>query len=67
MIENNNCPKCKYVYEITWDDDSDKYYNDYDEELIDEVTEELYPEYCPFCGTHRDYCSEEDASDIFLD
>ncbi len=64
MIESNKCTKCKYAYEVTWDDDG-QYYNDYDETYDDNPEEDLYPEHCPFCGTHKNYCDEEDASDIF--
>lgn len=66
MIVSNKCTKCKYVYELTWDDEGDKYYNDYDEQdEDDDYDDDLYPEYCPFCGLHKNYCDEEDSSDIF--
>jgi len=61
MIETNKCPGCKHVYEIIWDDDNTEYYNDVEDEF-DEL-EELYPEYCPFCGIHRNYNTEVDSSD----
>jgi CRISPR/Cas system-associated protein Cas10 (large subunit of type III CRISPR-Cas system) len=60
MIENNRCSKCKYVYEVSWDDEDDKYYCDEDG-YEDLEREELYPEYCPFCGTHRAYGNEGDS------
>jgi|688.fasta_scaffold91245_8 hypothetical protein len=66
MIETNKCPGCKHVYEIVWDDDNSEYYNDNeDEDELDQFdeSEELYPEYCPFCGIHRDYNGEVDSSD----
>lgn len=63
MIETNRCPKCKYVYEISWDDETDKYYSDDNEDFEDLEREELYPEYCPFCGIHRIYGSEDDSCD----
>lgn len=63
MIISNKCTQCKYAYEITWDDAADKYYSDDDED--EDFEEELYPETCPFCGLHKNYCDEEDASDIF--
>lgn len=66
MIISNKCSKCKYVYELTWDDEGDKYYNDRDDDYDDDLyDDDLYPEYCPFCGLHKNYCDEEDASDIF--
>lgn len=62
MTENNRCTKCKYVYELLWDDTNDDYYNDEDEDDFSSVeNEELYPEYCPFCGTHRAYGTENDS------
>lgn len=63
MIETNKCPGCKHVYEIIWDDDNNEYYNDIEEDDMFDELEELYPEYCPFCGIHRDYNSEVDSSD----
>jgi len=65
MVENNRCPKCKYVYEVSWDDEDDKYYCDdtEDGEEDDLEHEELYPEYCPFCGTHHLYGTEGDSYD----
>jgi hypothetical protein len=63
MIENNRCPKCKYVYEVSWDDEDDKYYCDDEEDFEDLEREELYPEYCPFCGTYRIYGTEDDSRD----
>jgi len=65
MIESNKCTKCKYVYELTWDDEGDKYYNNHDDDLDEDYDDDLYPEYCPFCGLHKNYCDEEDSSDIF--
>ena len=65
MIEQNKCPGCKYIYEISWDDDSREYYSDVIEDDTDEsYEEELYPEYCPFCGIHREYGGEEDSYDV---
>jgi hypothetical protein len=50
-----------------WDDDSDEYYSDCIEDDDDTYIEELYPEYCPFCGIHREYGGEEDGCDSFGD
>lgn len=68
MIEQNKCPKCRYSYEVSWDDDAN-YYNDNDDWDNDNTCdEELYPEYCPFCGIHREYGNECDSyDDIFND
>lgn len=60
MIEKNKCPCCKYIYEIIWDDDMTEYYSD-SVECEDVFDEELYPEYCPFCGIHREYGGEDDG------
>jgi len=67
MIEKNKCTCCKHIYEIMWDDDSDEYYSDCIEDDDDTYIEELYPEYCPFCGIHREYGGEEDGCDSFGD
>lgn len=66
MIEQNKCPKCKYIYEITWDDDTSEYYNTEDSEFNIEL-EDLVPCFCPFCGVHRDYGTEEDSSEYIWD
>lgn len=68
MIEKNKCPSCKYIYEVAWDDDDESYYADDESNLWsrdNSYDDELYPEYCPFCGLHREYGGEEDASDDF--
>lgn len=67
MIEKNKCTTCKHVYEVSWDDDTDTYCNDDDSWETDESYEdELYPEYCPFCGIHREY-DDTDLLDEFDD
>ena len=63
MNENNRCPKCKYVYELIWDDDDDQYYCDDEDDYGDLERDELYPEYCPFCGTHHLYGTEGESDD----
>ena len=51
-----------------WDDDTDDYYADSIEDDDDSICEdEQYPEYCPFCGVHREYGGEEDGYDSFGD
>jgi hypothetical protein len=68
MIEKNKCACCKNVYEIMWDDETDDYYSDSIENDDDSICEdEQYPEYCPFCGVHREYGGEEDGYDSFND
>lgn len=68
MIEKNKCICCKNVYEIIWDDDSDEYYADSIENDEDyDYDDESYPEYCPFCGVHREYGGEDDGCDSFSD
>ena len=68
MIEKNKCTCCKFIYEVIWDDDTQEYYSDSIEDDDDfSYNEELYPEYCPFCGVHREYGGEEDSYDIFED
>lgn len=62
MIVSNKCSKCKYVYELTWDDEGDKYYNDYDEQDEDDCDidyDDVWARFCPFCGTYKDAGSEE--------
>ena len=63
MNENNRCPHCKYVYELIWDDDDDQYYCDDEDDYGDLERDELYPEYCPFCGTHHLYGTEGESDD----
>ena len=60
MIEKNKCSVCKQIYEISWDDDSIKYFNGVDEDDIDSDIDAGIPKICPFCGTHGEYCSDED-------
>ena len=68
MLEHNKCPKCKYVYEISWDDSADYTSNiDEDDEDNYDEAEELYPEFCPFCGTHRTYGTEDDSFEYDAD
>jgi hypothetical protein len=68
MIEKKKCTCCSYVYEISWDDESDHYYNeDRDDDCESDDKEELVPEYCPFCGVHREYGGEGDSYDDFDD
>jgi len=63
MVENNKCPKCHYIYEVSWDDSIDEYYNeDINSDLSIEL-DELYACYCPFCGIHRDYGTEPDSNE----
>ena len=60
MIDEHRCPNCNASYEVTWDDneeasfsaveDTDTDWDDYDKEI--------YPQYCPFCGTHHSYDGE---------
>lgn len=59
MVISNICSCCKYRYEVTWDDDA-HYEN---AEVSEDWDDELYPEYCPFCGVHREYFGESDESD----
>jgi hypothetical protein len=63
MVEKNRCPKCRYVYEVSWDDNDDSYYCDDVDDTNDIIEEDLYPEYCPFCGTHHHYGTEGDSYD----
>jgi len=66
MIEENTCPRCKYSYELIWDD-SDELFDEDDQDTDQLPEEELYPEYCPFCGLHRVYGGELDGYDDSLD
>ena len=60
MIDEHRCPNCNACYEVTWNDneeasfsaveDTDTDWDDYDKEI--------YPQYCPFCGTHHSYDGE---------
>jgi hypothetical protein len=66
MIEKNKCPFCKSIYEISWDDSRDDYYNSHledDDDCSYDPDEELYPEYCPFCGEYGEYGGESDSYD----
>ena len=69
MIEKNKCICCKHIYEVSWDDDDNsEYYTDDETWEKDESYEDaLYPEYCPFCGIHREYSGECDSYDEFDD
>lgn len=68
MIEKNKCPSCKHIYEVSWDDDDSEYYEDNETWDDDQSYEdELYPEYCPFCGIHREYGGECDSYDDAYD
>ena len=67
MFETNKCPKCKYIYEVSWDDaDDDEYFTD-DEDFVNDSfeKEDLDPCFCPFCGINRVYGSEDDGEDEF--
>jgi len=66
MLEENTCPRCKYTYELLWDD-SDELFDDENQDIDFIPDEELTPEYCPFCGIHRKYGGEIDAYDDSLD
>ncbi len=66
MLEENTCPRCKYSYEIVWDDSDELY--DEDDQIADQLPEEeLYPCHCPFCGLNRVYGGEIDSYDDSLD
>jgi hypothetical protein len=59
MIEKIKCKCCSYKYEVIWGDTDDDYYEDEeDKEEVDKDEEELFPEYCPFCGSHCEYVEE---------
>lgn len=45
----HTCRNCGYSYEIVFDEDYDL------PECIDEDEDILEPEYCPFCGTHKEH------------
>lgn len=66
MIETNKCPKCLNIYDVSWDDREER---DDDNEELENLPEfdeqDSFPQYCPFCGIHREYCGEEDGSDDF--
>lgn len=66
MIEKNKCVTCKTIYEIVWDDDDSDYYSSAIEDDDDfEYADDVYPQYCPFCGLHREYGGEEDSYDDY--
>ncbi len=69
MLEENNCPRCGYIYEVSWDDHRItpvKFASAYDDddydpnEEFDDDEEGGYPHYCPFCGLNRKFGSDED-------
>lgn len=66
MIETNKCPKCLNVFTVEWED-REEIADEEDENssIADFDEEESYPQYCPFCGTHREYCGEDDLADDF--
>lgn len=61
MVKRNKCSCCNYIYEVVWDDSIDDYYDDvennseYEDNNYSYENDELYAEYCPFCGTHQNY------------
>ena len=63
MIHEKECPNCGMVYEIHAEiidefDQTEEW--NIDEETFEENPAEIYPEYCPFCGSHEE---EELAED----
>jgi hypothetical protein len=47
MNSTHTCKRCRYHYEISFDEDYDAPIEDDDEDILE-------PEYCPFCGAHID-------------
>jgi len=63
MIQQNKCAVCKQVYEISWDDDAIKYFNGVEDDIDSDRgfdIDEGRPVFCPFCGTHGEYCEDEE-------
>lgn len=63
MIHEKECPNCGMVYEIRADvlDISDQTEEwSIDEETFEDEMDEIYPEYCPFCGSHEEEELEEE-------
>jgi hypothetical protein len=59
MIENYRCTRCKISYELSYDDNEDAYYSGV-EDTDNDYAEIPEPEYCPFCGEHLMFDSDED-------
>ena len=54
MRIEKECPCCGAVYKISFvQPETDERDYDLQDETFEE-SEELYPEFCPFCGSHED-------------
>jgi ribosomal protein S27AE len=58
MRIEKECPCCGAVYMVRFENNEvvpvgDREW-DPDEETFDDEDQELYPEFCPFCGSHED-------------
>lgn len=62
------CSVCSAVYTVAYSqpdpvrDDTD-YSDDLDITVIEESEEEIYPEFCPFCGAHTSDDEDDTAED----
>ena len=66
MIEIQKCPKCRTRYEISWDDTEEIYSASVEDSDLDDIADECREAiFCPFCGTNRDLCSDEELDDAY--
>lgn len=55
MRIEKECPCCGAVYKVSFvQPERDQEDWDVQDETFEDESEELYPEFCPFCGCHED-------------